>query len=413
MNQPDVQKGHYNYGAIKALTYLMFMMFAMTTDAVGKIIPEVMKQFDLSMTAAGMLHYAPMVAIALAGILLGFVADRLGRKITIVIGLALFAVNSYLFLAGNTFAFFLSLLVISGLAIGVFKTGALALIGDISRSTKAHTSTMNAVEGFFGVGAIIGPFLVTYFLSRGVEWKWLYVVAASLCVILILIALAVRYPETKKTTEQAVNLRATLGMLKDPFALGFSVAAFLYVAVESAVYVWMPTLLQGYDGSMVLLSTYALTIFFVLRAAGRFLGTWVMARFNWTLVLSLFSLIILACFVGSLIGGVRYAVFLLPLSGLFMSVIYPTINSKGISCFPKAQHGSIAGIILFFTAAGAALGPLAMGAVSDLFGHDMKNGFVLATIFAGIFFVGAFLNMSFSPSKTRLEKLERSEYQLA
>ena len=47
---------------IRWLTYMMFMMFAMTTDAVGVIIPEVMKDFDLSMTAAGMLHYGPMLS---------------------------------------------------------------------------------------------------------------------------------------------------------------------------------------------------------------------------------------------------------------------------------------------------------------------------------------------------------------
>ena len=81
---------------IKVLTYLMFMMFAMTTDAVGVIIPEVMKQFSLSMTAAGLMHYAPMVAIAVGGLFFGFVADKLGRKKTIIIGLSIFAFNSYL-----------------------------------------------------------------------------------------------------------------------------------------------------------------------------------------------------------------------------------------------------------------------------------------------------------------------------
>lgn len=411
MNTSASSRPVHRNGLIKALTYMMFMMFAMTTDAVGKIIPEVMKQFDLSMTAAGLLHYAPMIAVALAGILLGFVADRLGRKTTIVLGLSLFAFASYMFLTGNSFAFFLSLMVISGLSIGVFKTGALALIGDISTSTRAHTSTMNAVEGFFGVGSIIGPFVVTYLLSRGVAWKWLYVVAGTLCVALITIAVMVKYPETRKSSVEPVNLKGTLAMLRDPFALGFSLAAFLYVAVESAVYVWMPTLLQHYEGNLVLLSTYSLTIFFILRAGGRFLGTWLMARFNWAMVLSLFSLAIFGCFVGSFAGGKDLAVLLLPLSGLFMSVIYPTINSKGISCFPKIKHGSIAGIILFFTAAGAALGPLSMGAVSDLFGHEMKNGFILATLYAGIFLLGAVLNLAFSPSKTRLESLEMSEYQ--
>jgi MFS transporter, FHS family, L-fucose permease len=410
MNTKSNQEGLQSLNIIKWLTFLMFIMFAMTTDAVGVIIPEVMKQFNLSMTAAGLMHYTPMIAIALAGVFLGFLADRLGRKTTIVIGLAIFAANSYLYIIGNTFAFIITLMAVGGLSIGVFKTGALALIGDISKSTKEHTSTMNTVEGFFAVGAIIGPFIVTYFLSQGVDWKWLYVVAGTLCVVLIIMALMVEYPKTVKTTDDPVNLKGALSMMKDPYAMGFSLGAFLYVSVECAIYVWMPTLISGYTGNAVFIATYALSIFFILRAVGRFIGAWLMSRFNWSMVLCIFSFLILLCFLGSVIGGIGLAVILLPLSGLFMSVIYPTINSKGISCFPKAQHGSVAGVILFFTAAGAAIGPLAMGAVSDAFGANAKYGFILATVFAALLFTGVLVNLIFNPTKLRLQKLDQSEY---
>ncbi|MDD3721766.1 MAG: MFS transporter [Lutibacter sp.] len=406
----QIQADQHNHKNIKWLTYLMFMMFAMTTDAVGVIIPEVMKEFDLSMTAAGLLHYGPMTAIALAGIFLGFLADKIGRKKTIIIGLSLFAVNSYLFLIGNTFGFFLVLLIISGAAIGIFKTGALALIGDMSKSTKDHTSTMNVVEGFFGVGAIIGPFLVSYFLIRDVEWKWLYVVAATLCVVLIMIAFFVKYPHTKKSAEEPINIKRTLIMIKDRYAFGFSMAAFLYVAVEAAIYVWMPTLIAGYDGSFVFIALYALPIFFILRAGGRFLGAWMLERFDWTIVMTISSFAILLCYILSFVNE-SATVVLLPLSGLFMSVIYPTINSKGISCFPKSSHGSVAGIILFFTAAGAALGPLLMGVVSDMFGSNAKYGFMLATVFAALLFLSFLLNMIFKPTHIRLAKLNESEYE--
>lgn len=408
--KPENSNKSQNIHIIKWLTFLMFMMFAMTTDAVGVIIPEVMKQFKLSMTAAGLMHYAPMAAIALAGILLGFLADKLGRKQTIILGLALFSLNSYLFLAGNNFAFFLGLMVISGLSIGVFKSGALALIGDISKSSKDHTSTMNAVEGFFGVGAIIGPFLVTYLLNKNVDWKWLYVIAGSISIVLILLASMVKYPKTKITSDEKVSLKATLSMLKDPYALGFSLAAFLYVAVECAVYVWMPTLIADYKGNAIFFATYALSIFFVLRAGGRFVGAWMMAKFNWSIVMTIFALLIFLCFLGSVIFGLEVAVILLPLSGLFMSVIYPTINSKGISCFTKSKHGSAAGIILFFTAAGAALGPLMMGAVSDAFGQNAKFGFILATVFAALLLLLFVVNLVFNPTKIRLQKLDQTEY---
>ena len=410
MSLPTYPK--HNLTAIKWLTFLMFMMFAMTTDSVGVIIPEVIKEFDLSMTAAGAFHYANMIAIALAAIFLGYLADKLGRKKTIILGLVLFALNSYLFAAGNGFLFFLTLLVISGASIGIFKTGALALIGDISRSTSEHTAIMNTVEGFFGVGAIIGPAIVTRLLSGGFSWKWLYIIAGTICVLLIVTASLVKYPKTMKTMDEPIDFRRTLSMMKNLYTLGFSLGIFLYVAAECAVYVWMPKLLADYSGPFIFMTAYAVTVFFILRAVGRFLGAWILARYKWTSVMVLFSLAILICFAGSIAGGLSYTIWLMPLSGLFMSMIYPTLNSKGISCFPKAEHGAVAGVILFFTCAAAAIGPLAMGVVSDLLGH-IKYGFVLATIFAALLFLGLLLNWIYNPAQDRLAKLDSSEYRSA
>ncbi len=395
--------------AIKALTFVMFMMFAMTTDSVGLIIPEIIKTFRLSLTAAGTFQYATMAGIALAGFFLGHLADTFGRKRTIVVGLTLFAISSYLFAAGNSFVYFSILLGISGVGIGVFKTGALALIGDLSKSTKEHTSLMNMVEGFFGVGSIIGPAILAHLLATGASWTRLYILAGTVCVVLVLIALGARYPQTRKGDPETMDLKHTVAAMRNRYALAFSLGAFLYVAAEAAVYVWMPTLLAGYQGPAAALVAYSISIFFILRAAGRFVGSWMLARFYWTSVLALFSGVIVICFVGAVIGGPGAAVVLLPASGLFMSVIYPSINSKGISCFPKAEHGAIAGVILFFTCLSAVAGPLAMGAVSDAMGHP-KYGFILATGFACLLFVGLLLNWLFDPTRDILSRLDDTEY---
>ncbi|WP_460314944.1 MFS transporter [Aliiglaciecola aliphaticivorans] len=402
----------------------MFMMFAMTSDSVGEIIKEVKLEFDVSNTQASLLHSLFMVGIAFSGLFLGFLADRFGRKPTLILGLALFAASCYLFLIGGSFNFILGLITLSGLAVGIFKTAALALIGDISSSTKEHTGTMNGAEAFFGVGAIIGPLLVAYLLRNGVDWIWLYVIAGGLCTLLIIIALLVKYPKTvRPVNTKPSSLGSSLKLLKDPYAMAFSVGAFLYVAAESAIYVWMPSYLVCDAGSVndmfscyssdtnKLLALYAVSVFFSLRAVGRFVGIWMMQRYEWSRVLVWFSFAILLCFMGGLIGGKAIAVYLFPLSGIFMSVIYPTFNSKGISCFAKALHGSVAGVILFFTAAGAAAGPLIMGIVTDANGGDAKYGFIVATVFSGLLFLGLLYNTIKKPTAQRLAEVERSEYE--
>lgn len=393
---------------IRALTCLMFFTFAMTTDAVGSVIPQIIDEFALSLTAAGSFQYATMAGIAAGAFFLGFLADRVGRKRTIVLGLVLYALSSVLFAFGSTFATFVVLLATAGLGISVFKIGALALIGDISESTTSHTRFMNTVEGFFAVGAIVGPATVATLIAMGWSWKWLYIIAASICAVLVALASLARYPRSV-TTSQPATFRQMLAVLKDRLALGFSSLIALYVAVEVAIYVWMPTYLRDYHGASAWLPAYALTIFFVLRALGRFLGAWFLGRVAWTVALALLSCAIFVCFLGSLFWNGAAGAWLLPLSGLFMSVMYPTLNSKGISCFRKSQHGAAAGVILFFTAVAAAVGPLAMAAVSDAY-RTSRAGFVLATVFAFLLFAGLVGNWLLDPAQRRLHSSDLEDY---
>jgi len=411
------------YPIVVALTYSMFFMFAMTTDAVGEIIRIVKAEMSLTNTEASLFHWATMIGIALSGMLLGFLADRIGRKKTIILGLSLYGAASALFAGWASFSWYLSLLFVSGLAIGVFKTAILALIGDIATSTSDHTRRMNANEGFFALGAIVGPLLVTTLDKQGLSWVWLYLIAASMCAVMIIAAALTSYPESiveakavsvdKRSTDQRSGLLTSISLIGNPYALGFSIAIALYVACEVSIFVWAPTLFADYVGtkSAMWIATYAVTIFFVLRAVGRFAAVWLLGFVDWKIVMVLFTGAICACFVASSLFGKDAAVFSLPLSGLFMSMIYPTLNSKGISCLPKSRHGAVAGLILFFTAVSAAFAPLAMGYVADVIGGgNMQAGFYLATVFSIFLLLFSITNLVLDPAGRVLMSADQSEY---
>jgi MFS transporter, DHA1 family, quinolone resistance protein len=104
-------------------------------------------------------------------------------------------------------------------------------------------------------------------------------------------------------------------------------------------------------------------------------------KLAWNSVRTICSGAILACFALSITGGVQWAVYALPLSGLFMSVIYPTVNSKDISRVPKSEHGAAAGRDSLLYMSVGRLGSQAIGAVSDVMGRPI-HGFMLATGFA-------------------------------
>ena len=135
------------------------------------------------------------------------------------------------------------------------------------------------------------------------SWQWLYVVAGAVCVVLIVMALSVTYPASASPAAPAQARTGTIEAVKNPYVLGFSAGVFLYVGVEAAIYVWMPTLLASYRGDASWLAAYGISIFFALRAAGRFLGAWMLLRWKWHAAVAVLSGAILACFALSVAGG--------------------------------------------------------------------------------------------------------------
>ncbi len=393
---------------LKALVFAMFATFAMTTDSFGTVSPEVIRQFRLKLTAGGAFQYATMSGIGIAAIGLGFLADRIGRRATILLGLTAYGAASALFAAGHAFGFFVALLFASGLGIGIFKAGALALIGDLSRSTAEHRTTMNLVEGFFGVGAIVGPAIVAAVVAGGASWKWVYLIAGAVCGVLVLATALARFPRPTAAAERAGAAEA-LRLIGDPAALFFATALMLYVGAEAAVYVWAPTYLASYVGPSAWLAPYAVALFFVLRAGGRFVGVWLLARFEWSVVLVICCAAMAALFWVAVLGGRGAAMWALPASGLFMSVLYPTLNSTGISCFDKARHGAVAGLLLFFTCVSAVLAPLAMAALADALG-DTTWSIALGLVFATLLLALCAANLMRRPFAARLAERDRADY---
>ena len=117
---PASDEGH-DGRMIRALVCLMFFTFAMTTDAVGSVIPAVIAEFSLSMTAASAFQYATMAGIAAGALLLGFLADRTGRKRTLIVGLSLYGAASLEIALCDPFGDFDMHMGVSALGSCVFK----------------------------------------------------------------------------------------------------------------------------------------------------------------------------------------------------------------------------------------------------------------------------------------------------
>jgi fucose permease len=156
----------------------------------------------------------------------------------------------------------------------------------------------------------------------------------------------------------------------------------VYVVVELAVCVWMPSFLLDL-GASPSAAAWALTVFFALRAAGRFAGIVILRRWRWPPVLAGCAVLALAAVLVGSLGGRQAALWALPASGLFLAPLYPTLNSHLLSRFPAAQQASVAGLATFCSATGAALGSWTIATASQASG-DLRSGLLIGAALAAV-----------------------------
>ena len=166
MDSPQPARSRQELLLIKALTCTMFFTFAMTTDAVGSIIPTLLTEFELSLRAASAFHYAPMIAIAVGALALGF--PRGPRRPQAHDRPRARAVRAQL--AAVRFRQRIRLLRRLARRGRHRRERLQDRRAGVDRRRSAFdaraTTFMNTVEGYFAVGAIVGPAIVATLLAR-------------------------------------------------------------------------------------------------------------------------------------------------------------------------------------------------------------------------------------------------------
>ena len=75
-------------------------------------------------------------------------------------------------------------------------------------------------------------------------------------------------------------------------------------------------------------------------------------------------------------------VYLMPIMGLFLAPIYPTLNSTILSSLPKHMHSSMAGLIVVFSALGGTTGSIITGNIFEAYSGTSAFYFSLIPITA-------------------------------
>lgn len=382
---------------ITAGCFLSFFVFGFVDNLKGPLLPELLRNGDYSYRQAGTIVLAGYLGFILASLLTGVMADLVNNRSVLLFAAICLCIGSIGFGTTHSYLGLIGFMGITGVGLGAIELGANGLIVELHSESRGLY--LNLLSTFHGFGSLLVPLYAGWLVNAGFPWQQIYASSVLLAVPLLVVfwprkgsfsAVVIRQEEPiDSSQEQGSSYWRTLYRVGFTWRMiCFYVLIAAYVAIELSVGAWMMEYLQHERNMSVRTSSFYLSSFFVLLMLGRLLGAFVVERVDTLLAVFIAILSSSICVLLGIFGNDSLIV-LLPISGFFMSIVFPTVTAA-VTKLHVAKTGTILGILFAFGGLGGAFGPWTVGFVSDLAG--LKIGLASSLAFSVIAF-GALLSL--------------------
>ena len=378
---------------------LTYVVFAMLLNSVAPVILQSMLTFGVDKAATSTLDACKDLPIAVTSLLVASWLPRLGYRKAMIIGLATVAAACACMPLLASFTAERFLFVAVGVTFAMIKVSVYSSIGLLTRGPKEHASVTSLIEGLFMCGVLATAWVFSFFVNRDrpADPVWLHTywllagLAGAAAVVWTLVPLdesRTRAAEPQTSQRLSTSVMGMWSLLRYGLVATFLASAFIYVLIEQAVQTWLPTFNNEVLNLPVAISLQLTGVYSGTLAAGRLGASLLLRYIRWpTLLIScLFMAALLLLSVRGAVGianatgwsSLSAAAFALPLVGLFLAPVYPTICSTVLSALPLRQHAPMTGLIVVFSALGGMLGSFITGRV---FGAtDGRTAFMLTLL---------------------------------
>ncbi len=357
--------------------FFAFFVFGFVDNLKGPTLPALLRDLDFSYGQGGTILLSAYLGFIVATLLTGILADAAGNRVVLMIAGACLTVGLAAFSLVSAFWLLVAALFVVGLGLGSIEVGGNALIVDLHRGDRGRFLNLLAV--FHGVGAFVVPLYAGLLLSAAFSWRQVYQLAIILAIGLLLFFLFVRYPRPARTGP-GLSLR-TLFTAGFTWRMGwYYLLVAVYVAAEIGFAAWIVEYLQQVKGFDIGLSSLYLSLFFAAIMVGRLAGSVFVERIGYIKLMLAVTVAAIVILSAGIFGPPELA-FLLPLTGFFFSIMFPTATASA-SSLHVGNMGAILGVLFAFGGVGGAVGPWLIGVAADWVGIELA--FALTIVFCAV-----------------------------
>lgn len=401
-----------NHLASFLLLTCLFLVLGFSTGLIDVLNKHFQNTLNVSKAQSALVQFANYIGYFFMAIPAGLLAQKYGYKGGIFCGLALIAAGAFFFIfamqSGQYWEFLLGLFILAtGLTcIETIANPYAAVMGN----PEQGASRLNLSQSVTGIGLILGPLIGGHFIlsstgevsSSNDTLLVPYLGIGITVLVLAVIFLIKKMPDITQPEENfdASSANQRKSIWQHPHFVFAVVAQFFYVAGQTGIFSFfinyivdhsplfsvataqmMPTSWcwqwsEGWKfterGASQLLAFGGFGLFMI----GRFTGGILLSRYPAQKMLATFSIINAVLMIVTMISDGWTGIIALVLSFYFMSIMFPTIFTLGISGLGEKTKQASSYIVMAIV--GGAVMPMLMGAIADKW--SMSTGFIMPLI---------------------------------
>ncbi len=350
---------------------VMLCFFAMGfVDLVGTASNYVQKDLGLSDSQANLFPSLVFFWFLIFSVPTGMLMNKIGRKKTVLISLALTAVSLFIPVTGDGYTTMLLSFSLLGIGNAVMQTSLNPLVTNLISGDKL-ASTLTFGQFVKAIASFLAPILAawgatTYFPTFGLGWRALFVIYAL--VSLLSIAALAATPIAEERPDKASGVGECLRLLGKPFIFLCFVGIMCHVGIDVGTNTTAPKIIMERLGLPLVEAGFATSVYFIFRTAGCFLGAFILRSVSPKLFFGISVLMMLVAMTMLYACNSLSTIYIaLALIGFGNSNIFSIVFSQALIASPTEKN-EVSGLMIMGLFGGTIF-PLAMGFAADQVGQ--------------------------------------------
>ncbi|WP_444659765.1 MFS transporter [Caproiciproducens sp. R2] len=340
-----------------ALIYLSFISLGLPDAVLGSSWPIMNMEFRVPVGNAGFVSIMISACTILSSLFSHRLIRRFGTGKVTVVSVALTAIALLGFSLSPSFAWLLACAVPLGLGAGAVDSGLNEFVAE-----HYEAKHMNWLHCFWGVGAMLGPALISVLALWGRTWRSGYL-SISIIQFALVALLAFSLPMWKKfespsaepadEVRQGKEKRSLLMMLRAKGSVFVMLSFLLNASMEASMMLWGASYLVKMKGVLPESAAGWVSLFFLGVTVGRMVSGFVSIKLSNEALIRIGTIFLIVGFVFMILPlPAVFAIGAFILVGLGLAPIYPSMLHQTPVYFGKDNAQAVMGLQMSFAYTG-------------------------------------------------------------